>query len=122
MRNRLPPTTDLRQALWLHSLCAHCIHAARNSINARDGYRAVKKHWFEISIVVFRAPLRATSANNIAAFAGCNLTQPYEARPPRREMSPRGRSCKCGLRACEPNISDHLMSRNINQLRLVQPI
>jgi hypothetical protein len=80
MRNRLSLTTGLRQALWLHSPSAHCIHAARNSINARDSYHAVKKHEFEISMVVFFAPLRATSANKVAAFAGCNLTQPANLR------------------------------------------
>jgi hypothetical protein len=50
--------------------------------NARNSYRAVKKdpfagatRWLEISMVVLQAPLRATSANNVAAFAASRALQ-----------------------------------------------
>jgi hypothetical protein len=93
MRNRPSPTTDLRLALWVHSLYANCIHAARNLIKARDGYHAVKKSQFEISIVVFRAPLRATSANKVAAFAGCRFTRAPTS-PIKRDVSIRTNSLR----------------------------
>ena len=66
----------------MHSLGVNCIQSARNLDNARDSYRAVKKdrfaganHSFEISMVVLRAPLHATSANNVAAFAASRALQ-----------------------------------------------
>jgi hypothetical protein len=86
--------------------------------NVRDSYRAVKKdrfaganRWFEISMVVLRTPLHATSPNNLAALAGCSPCRNHARQGHRAAIS------LCGERQSRHETRSHAASAALSYFR-----